>query len=168
MLKNPPCKVFCDKLVRQFPSPESHQGALSYMCTRACTCTHGDQVGAALGDQTCAVLERPDMCCLGQDQTCAVLGKGDVLTWKSQWKTRHMPGEDYHIGPTALILSMLMSCVSQRLPYGLTAPQGMATPSRDQHAQNGRDAWQGLPYRAYSDHFEHVDFSCVATPAIWP
>ena len=42
------------------------------------------------------------------------------------------------------------------------------TPSRNQHAQNGRDTGQGLPYRANRAHFEHVDFLRVATPSIWP
>ena len=37
-----------------------------------------------------------------------------------------IPGKDYHTGPTAPILSMLISCVSQRLRYGLTAPRDYA------------------------------------------
>ena len=37
-----------------------------------------------------------------------------------------IPGKDYHTGPTAPILSMLISCMSQRLRYGLTAPRDYA------------------------------------------
>ena len=70
------------------------------------------------------------------------------------------------------------NCVLQNCPgvpntlfekcLGLLKCLRVATPSRNQHAQNGRDTGQGLPYRANRAHFEHVDFLHVATPSIWP
>ena len=44
-----------------------------------------------------------------------------------------IPGKDYHTGPTAPILSMLISCMSQRLRYGLTAPRDYAYISPKSH-----------------------------------
>ena len=61
-----------------------------------------------------------------------------------------------------------LACGAPLRNYFFEPDSDVATPSRNQHAQNGRDTGQGLPYRANRAHFEHVDFLHVATPSIWP